>query len=406
MIHCEVAVVGGGPAGSTAARFLALDGRDVHLFEADPSPRDKVCGGGLRPSVLSHYPHLVSLSPRYLEAVSTVGVMSTPGGPEISYTSPEGWPPIMYQARRSVFDRVLLDDAADAGARVHEGAKVVRAAGGQKGWTLRTEDGTEVSCRGVIGAGGARCPVGRRIRFAARGSAAFPRERLAVAWAREFHVGEDFVREAYGPGSMTRVDLREGDVTGYAWAFPKREHVNVGFGALVADLHDGVGKYKAIAYASRLVELGLLPKSPTGGVWRAAPIPMGGPEGPVSRPGVLLLGDGAGLVSPLSGDGIYYAIRSGELAASVMDGALDKGELTAEAMAVYGRAFAKEFKRELAILTKVARKLRVEPLEMLRRADADPDIPPLVVQMFTGEGDIRMTALRLYGRSIIAGLRK
>ncbi len=406
MLRCEVAVVGGGPAGSTAARFLAQSGRDVHLFEADPSPRDKVCGGGLRPSVLSHYPHMVALSPKYLEAVSTTGVMSTPGGPEICYTSPEGWPPIMYQSRRSVLDRVLLDDAADSGAQVHEGAKVVRAAGGQKGWTLKTEDGTEVRCRGVIGAGGAKCPIGRRLRFAARGSAAFPSERLAVAWAREFLVGEDFVRKAYGTGAMTRVDLREGGVTGYAWAFPKKEHVNVGFGALVEDLHDGVGKYKAAAYAQRLVDMGLLPENPSGGAWKAAPIPMGGPEGPVSRPGAMSLGDGAGLVSPLSGDGIYYAIRSGELASMVMDKALDKAELTAEAMAVYGRAFKREFAKEMAILTKVAKRLRSDPLEMLRRAAADPDIPPLVVQMFQGEGDIRRTALRLYGRALLAGLRK
>jgi flavin-dependent dehydrogenase len=305
-----------------------------------------------------------------------------------------------------VFDRVLLDDAVDAGTQVHEGAKVVRAAGGQKGWTLRTKDGTQVKCRGVIGAGGAKCPLGRRLWFVARESAAFPTERLAVAWSREFHVGEDFVRQAYGPGFMTRVDLREGDVTGYAWAFPKREHVNVGFGALVEDLHDGVGKYKAMAYANRLVEMGLLPEGPSGGSWRAAPIPMGGPEGPVSRPGVLAIGDCAGLVSPLSGDGIYYALRSGELAAEVMDGALGTGELTAEAMAVYGQAFKREFTKEMSVLTKVAKKLRTDPVEMLRRAEADPDIPPLVVQMFSGEGDIRMTALRLYGRSILAGLRR
>jgi hypothetical protein len=75
-------------------------------------------------------------------------------------------------------------------------------------------------------------------------------------------------------------------------------------------------------------------------------------------------------------------------------------------MAVYGQAFKKEFSREMSVLTKVAKRLRTDPVEMLRRAEADPDIPPLVVQMFTGEGDIRMTALRLYGKSMFAGLRR
>ncbi len=406
MLHCEVAVVGGGPAGSTAARFLAKEGRDVFLFEAEPSPRDKVCGGGLRPSVLSRFPHIQALSDRFVEATTTTGMMSTPGGSEISYTVPEGEPPILYQTRRSVFDRVLLDDAIDAGAQVHEGAKIVRAAGSEKGWRLRTEDGTEVKCRGVIGAGGAKCPLGRRLRLAARNTSTFPKERLAVAWAREYEVGENFIEQAYGPGHMTRVDLREGDVTGYAWTFSKKEHVNVGFGALVSDLRNGVGRYKAEAYVNRLKGWGLLPERPMGGTWRAAPIPMGGPDGPVSRPGVLALGDCAGLVSPVSGDGIYYAIRSGQLAASVMDKALAKGELTASSMAAYGRVFKKEFGKELATLTRVAKRLRSDPLEMLRRAEVDPSIPQLVVQMYQGEGDIRRNALRLFGRSALAGLRK
>ncbi|MCK5252619.1 MAG: FAD-dependent monooxygenase, partial [Thermoplasmata archaeon] len=53
MIRIEVAVVGGGPAGATAGRFLARSGRDVVILEAESAPRDKVCGGGLRPSVIS-----------------------------------------------------------------------------------------------------------------------------------------------------------------------------------------------------------------------------------------------------------------------------------------------------------------------------------------------------------------
>ncbi len=406
MLRCDVAVVGAGPAGTTAARFLAKAGRDVLLLEADASPRDKVCGGGLRPSVLTRFPHIEAVKGRFLEGTTLRGVMTAPGGPEVSYTVPEGELPIMHQARRSVFDLVLLRDAVDAGATLREGAKVVSAAGGQKGWNLRTEDGLEVRARGVIGAGGARCPLGRRMRFAARGSATFPQERLAVAWAREYLVGEDFVERAYGPERMTRIDLREGGVTGYAWAFPKREHVNVGFGALVADLHDGVGLGKAEAYARRLSGMGLLPDRPTGGAWRAAPIPMGGPEGPVSRPGALSTGDCAGLVSPLSGDGIFYAILSGQLAAGVMDGALDRGELTAEAMAVYGDEFRRAFRKELAVLSKVAARLRREPLELLGKAAADPSMAPLVVRMFQGEGNLRSIAVRLYGRSLLAGLRR
>ncbi len=406
MLKCEVAVVGGGPAGSTAARSLAKSGRDVLLLEAESRPRDKVCGGGLRPSVLAAFPHVEALKDRFLEATSTKGVMSTPGGPDISYTSPKGEPPVMYQTRRSVFDQVLLDDAVDAGTELREGSPVVSAYGSEKGWRLRLEDATEVHAKGVIGAGGARCPLGRRVRAAARGSPAFPKDRLAVAWAREYRAGEDFVEEAYGPERMVRIDLREGGLRGYGWVFPKREHVNVGFGALVDDLAPVDGRLMSERYAEKLTAMGLLPEDPVGGAWKAAPIPMGGPEGPVSRPGVLSVGDCAGLVSPLSGDGIYYALRSGEMAAKVMNGALAQGDLSAESMAAYGYDFKREFGKEMSILTTAANRLRSDPVEMLRRVERDPSLQALVVRMFHGEGNLRSTALKVYGKAILAGLRK
>ena len=180
----------------------------------------------------------------------------------------------------------------------------------------------------------------------------------------------------------------------------------MGFGALVGELGGVDGKMLAIAYADKLISIGLLPDAPMGGSWAAAPIPMGGPPGPVSRPGVLSLGDCAGLVSPLSGDGIFYAIESARLAAEVLDGALEAGDVSAERLAAYGSAVKKAFSGELAILSKVAMRLRDDPVEMLRRASVDPSIRPLVVQMFQGEGNLRRAALKLYGRTLLAGLRK
>jgi flavin-dependent dehydrogenase len=385
--------------------LLAAEGRDVILFEAEPRPRDKSCGGGLRPSTLNNFPHLEALRSKFLEAVTTKGVMGSPGGQDISYTAPEGDLPVMFQVRRSVFDLVLLEDAQDVGAQVEEGMMIVSASGSGRGWHLRSKDGTEVRARGVIGAGGARCPLGRRFRAAVSGSQSFPKEQLAVAWAREYHTGEEFVEEAFGPERLVRIDLREGGLTGYAWVFPKRAHVNVGFGALVGELGPVDGLALADAYADKLVSIGLLPKEPLGGVWQAAPIPMGGPLGPMSRPGALSLGDCAGLISPLSGDGIYYAMESASLASTVMGSALDIGDLSAKGLAPYGSLVKRGIGKELAILSKVAQKVRSDPIEMLRRARVDPSIPPLVVRLFQGEGNVRRAAIRLYGKSLLAGFR-
>jgi len=405
MLRCDVAIVGAGPAGSTAARFLAAAGVDTLLLERDRLPRDKPCGGGLRPGVVRRIDHIKRLAGRFVEAISNEAVISTPGGPFVTHRVPEGALPIMFQMRRSVFDQVLVEDAVAQGARLEEGARVTRAAGGERGWKLGLEDGREVRAKAVIGAGGANCPISKRMRVAGGAPRCFPRDRLAVCWTREYEVGERFVEDAYGDSRCIHMTLRHADVTGYAWAFPKREHVNVGFGALIVDLRGEDGHKLAESYVGQLVKRGLLPQSPGGGRWQAAPIPMGGPAGPVVRPGALAIGDAAGFVSPLAGDGIYYAIESGRMAAEVMQRALGKGDMTPEFLHDYHRAWKRAWGGELETLWKVATKLSKDPRTVLERAESDPKMAPIVLKLFQGEGDVSRNAIALYGRNALAALR-
>ena len=405
MQRFDIAIVGAGPAGATAARFLAASGHEVVMLEQEKGPRDKPCGGGLRPGVLLRIPHLKALAGRFVECATTEGVLSAPGAPFVSYKVPAGEHPMMFQTRRSVFDRVLVEDAVSKGATLEEGARVRNAAGGEKGWKLRLEDGREFRARGVIAAGGASCPVAKRLRVAGGAAKCFPRERLAVSWAREFEVGERFVEEAFGEARTAHIVMRFSDVTGYAWVFPKREHVNIGFGALIDDLRGIDGLEVSQGFAKHLAGRGLLPSHPDGGRWQAAPIPMGGPSGPVVRPGAVAIGDAAGFVSPLAGDGIYYAVESGRMAAEVMHRGLDKGDMTPELLVAYGKAWKKAWGKELDVLWKVAQRISRDPVSVLKLAATDPKIPSLVLRLFQGEGDLGRTAIALYGRSALASLR-
>jgi flavin-dependent dehydrogenase len=132
---------------------------------------------------------------------------------------------------------------------------------------------------------------------------------------------------------------------------------------------------------------------------------MGGPAGPVVRPAALAVGDAAGFVSPLAGDGLYYAIESGRMATDVMHDALLRGDMRPEFLHAYHKAWKRAWGDELEILWKVATKLSKDPATVLERAAGDPKMPPLVLKLFQGEGDLRRTAIMLYGRSALAALR-
>ena len=120
----DVLVVGGGPAGATAARTLALAGRRVRLLDRTGFPRNKPCGGAFSMRALRRFPHL----PHALERISTRRLsrlyLEAPSGDGITLTSHA---PAALMVRRLEFDALLLDLAREAGVEVVEGAEVSRA---------------------------------------------------------------------------------------------------------------------------------------------------------------------------------------------------------------------------------------------------------------------------------------
>ncbi|MFX1603937.1 MAG: FAD-dependent oxidoreductase, partial [Promethearchaeota archaeon] len=108
----DVAIIGAGPAGATAARYLAKTGFDVYLIDRDQFPRDKPCGGGFSPDLIDDFPYLKSRTNKFLKGVCRIGVLHSPNRRTVLKGRAD-----MAVALRKDFDNVLYEAAIDAGAR-------------------------------------------------------------------------------------------------------------------------------------------------------------------------------------------------------------------------------------------------------------------------------------------------
>lgn len=336
-MDADVIVVGGGPAGATAARALAQAGVKVLLLEKARFPRHKPCGGSLSPKVLS-------LGVDFSEVVEDViieAIFTTPGEAPIRYRAES---PLAYVVQRERFDQLLLTRAEEAGVRVLFGHRVLRAQEVSAGAEVISEQGI-FQAPILVGADGARGSVAYSFR-------PFP-SRIALGMDARISVPHA-AREAW----RGRVLIDFGAIPfGYAWVFPKADALSTGvLGAKqkVRALSGHLGRF--------LERQGPLigPRKVTG--W-PIPFPAWSLD-PVGSSRVLLVGDAAGLVDPLTGEGIYYAVRSGLLAATAI---LEGGAQVAER---YRRLVRDTFERDFrcaAILAGVVHRVPTWVFRALRR---------------------------------------
>ena len=340
----DALVVGAGPAGSTAARALARRGASVLLLDRARFPRDKPCGGGVTLRAARHQE--IDLSP-VVERTVTGARFSLRLGPAFDRRYEE---PLTYMTQRRRLDAHLAEGAAAAGAAFQDGESLrgLELNGGTV--TVRTERGSYES-RTVIGADGANGLVGR---------AAGLRLRTEKAVALEGNVPcPDGVPEAW----QEAVGLDLGGLAGgYGWVFPKSDHLNVGVGAW---------RYAAFTLRPKLAALswryGFDPTGLEG--LRGHHLPVRVPGSPIAGGPVALVGDAAGLVDPLSGEGIHMAFLSGHLAAEAVLRFL-AGE--AEDLSFYQRAVDRRLQPELTASRKLQELFHFAPppyLAMMRRSE-------------------------------------
>jgi len=293
MERFDVLVVGAGPAGSAAAIHLARGGARVLLADRARFPRDKPCGGGLTGRALRHVPCDVS---SVVEEVVDRFVLRV--GYRERFTRRSATPLVLMTQRRHL-DALLAEQAATEGVEFRDGAGVGEIALDETHVTARVGD-LRVRASYVVGADGANGVVAR---------AAALGEGISCGVALEGNVPWSTLdRTSYRESAWVELGVVPG---GYGWVFPKEEHANLGVGGW---LEQGPHLRSQLVRLAR--EHGVDPnriEHVTG-----HRLPMRALGSAVARGNVLLIGDAAGLVDPLSGDGIYEAFVSARLAADAV----------------------------------------------------------------------------------------
>ena len=322
MDRFDVLIVGAGPAGSFAAERLARGGVSVALFDGRPPGEPKACGGGVTSKALKAWPHLLDAVGRTIDELD----MYSPSGKHLHLKLDE--PFAVYS--RIAFDTFLLEHARAAGAKVFAGKISGRGFKQNKdGWIVHTQSGAEFFTDCLVGADGANSAIAKKL------AGPLPPAEMEVAFGYRAPLPVD--------GEAATVVAFLPKWVGYAWAFPRIDHISFGIAttqdAFDHDTLDALMWDFMVAYYGA-ARVGSLPQ--TMKLWSkseqpssvnnlrhirdelkqtaeryAARIPGLAPRTWDTRHACgerwALLGDAAGCADPVTGEGIYYALRSAEL---------------------------------------------------------------------------------------------
>ena len=354
----DVAIVGGGPGGLSAARRLAAGGWSVTVFEEHDRVGAPVhCTGVLAEDVIAS----MNLPPEaVLNPLSTVRFVA-PAGHSFDYTTASTEAVVI---DREVFDSAMARRAESAGASVVRGGRVTAIDPSADGVTLTMADGEPVRARSVVLACGANYAF---------------QKRLGLGMPSTFLQSAQLELPADRPGDVEIHFGSEIAPKGFAWAVPVRRSygtfVRIG---VMADADAGVYFSRMLARVRERWQVAVPDTlSP-----RRRMLPLASVKRSYADR-VLAVGDAAGLVKPTTGGGIYYSVVSGEIAAEVLGKRLAANDLSASALREYEIAwrgrFQSEFTAQLA-LRFVAQRMRDTDIDALFTLATTDGILPLVRQ--------------------------
>ena len=314
-------------------------------------PRSKLCGGGLTPKVLTRLDFEL---PKELIECEVKAARVHIGDMLHTFGADQT---LVYMTSRSKFDSFLAEKAVEAGAELKDGKPVNRIEVAGSHVEVKTVDGSYRS-KMLIGADGMGGPTARLGGF----YETWKPDQVAYAIESEVQVGENAVQEFLADSSF--FDLYFGvSSAGYGWVFPKNDHLTVGVGCRLSRLRDGMDLFNGFVKRVQALEGFKVPKP------QAHLIPLGGAVKVASvRDRILLTGDSAGFAEPLLGEGIYFSIWGGQMAAQVAAEANRLERYDGRFLTTYEKRWRKAFGVDFDVAYDIACMTYLEQYDMNRVA--------------------------------------
>jgi len=381
----DVVVIGAGPAGSTAAKFLSEKGVKVLLIDKKKFPRDKPCGGAIPVRVLKRF--------KYIEEKDLIE--SYTYGAYLHLSSLEhnvevqGNEPLFAMVLRKKFDDGLVKLAIDSEATFLDGKTAADIKIFEDNAKVMLDDGTAIESQIVIGADGVWSTIAKKSGLSQTS------KNIGIGLFQEYPMSRVLIDRYFTEKRLAHLYTTFQGLEGYGWVFPKKDHVNIGIGEIRTRRGQSKGKVnlKAVykSYIKILKENDIIPKSLRIGRVKGGAVPTR-PVEKTYADRVLLCGDAAGLINPVTCDGINYAMSSGQIAANVTAEALESSDTREKFLSKYETIWKNDFGKDIKLFLRVQNQWGEKTEKFLKLVSRDKKISEMALGIVTG--NLRMHKYR------------
>ena len=371
----DVVIVGAGPSGSTAAKNLAENGKKVLIIDKQKFPRDKPCGGAIPTRVMKQFPYVE-------EFIDSISYGSYTHSSSLKYTLKfVREKPLLATVIRKDFDDGLVKLAVNAGA-MFLNSKTVKDVTTQKDKVvLLLDDNEKIEAKIVLGCDGMRSIVAEKTNLCKK------MDDICICVVQEQPMSTQQLQKYFTDKKIVHLFIKTQGIAGYGWIFPKKKHVNIGMGQFESAVDSSKPRpnlkesYKK--YIKLLKEKKMLPKdfpieNVKGGTLPVFPLKK------TYSDRVLICGDAAGFINSITGEGIYYAMASGEMAANVALESLDSDDMSSEFLSKYQDLWYDKFGKDLKLLGRFNKMWGTDSEKIVRLLSKDLKFAKLIIGITGG----------------------
>lgn len=378
----DCVVVGAGPSGSTAAKILAEQGINVLLIDKAIFPRDKPCGGGLPLRVLQQFPYIKDIG--VIETYAYGGYLHPPS---LQYkVKIHKTEPIIAMVLRKNFDQELVNIAIENGSEFWDNTSLKNVTVTTENVRMTLNEGTHIDTHLVIGADGFFSTVAQKTGL----GSSFHSDATSVV--EEFIVKKEIMDEFFTDQRWCHIFSKIHHLSGYGWVFPKQTHLNIGIAEYRLNTENKKEVNKNIKeifddFLSFLIKRGIIPEDIKSNALKGGMLPVK-PLKKTYSDHVLLCGDAAGFINPVSGEGIYYALASGRLAGLTAGEALQVNDTGERFLSRYEKRWKNDFGKEIKIMLRSTKQWKKTNENVAKLMSKDSKLAELLFSTMTGQKSI------------------